>query len=109
MEAELLGNLVNQTSVNPTCFLHKFVVQTFVAKFITSHSECVTVFSSCCRDEPTRAPKNIQVQETVRMKKLGEMQLTKKETGNRNSQGEKALNQDQKSLFLESLVEKGDG
>jgi hypothetical protein len=43
------------------------------------------------------------------MKKLGEMQLTKKETGNRNSQGEKALNQDQKSLFLESLVEKADG
>lgn len=44
MEAELLGNLVNQTYVNPTCFLHKFVVQTFVAKFITNHSECVLQF-----------------------------------------------------------------
>jgi hypothetical protein len=42
---------------------------------------CVTVFSSCWRDDSNKGSKKVQVQEAVRMKKLGEMKLTKKETG----------------------------
>jgi hypothetical protein len=42
---------------------------------------CVTVFPSCWRDDSNKGSKKVWVQEAVRMKKLGEMQLTKKEKG----------------------------
>jgi len=104
MEAELLGNLVNQTSVNPTCFLHKFVVQTFVAKF---HHEsfwmCYSFFFLLQRWFQQGLQKGSGARDSKDEEAGGDA------VDQEGNSQEEIMNQDHQILFLESLVEKADG